>query len=448
MQLAQLLGGANFQFFVRRCSYNYLVVFLELKTKTQIKGAKMTTDKGHFNTQFLGEPVKLPAQNVAATPQVNRKAPTTLVIVLIAAIGSIVGAYLGAYGATGSLPFISSTQNVVINNPSSVNWVSAAAAKGLPSVVTISASGNTSAGTGSGVVLTNDGYILTNAHVVTMNGSTDDVRIEIKTSAGKIFKASIVGTDPTNDLAVIKAAGSGFSPIDFADSSVVNVGDFAVAIGAPLGYDATVTSGVISALNRTISVESASAPDDGGSSLQLWQNQGNVPPVNLNVIQTDAAINPGNSGGALVNDKGELIGINVAIASSAQTSSEAGNIGVGFAIPSNVAKRVADAIIETGKVSHGLLGAIVSDAKFSESAGSFSVGAKIEKLSTGGAAEQAGLKVGDVIIECDGKAIDTAKTLTAAIRSNQAFAKVSLKALRDGSEITVDVTLGDASTIN
>jgi putative serine protease PepD len=448
VHLAQLLGGANFQFFVRRCSYNYLVVFLELKTKTQIKGAKMTTDKGHFNTQFLGEPVKLPAQNVAATPQVNRKAPTTLVIVLIAAIGSIVGAYLGAYGATGSLPFISSTQNVVINNPSSVNWVSAAAAKGLPSVVTISASGNTSAGTGSGVVLTNDGYILTNAHVVTMNGSTDDVRIEIKTSAGKIFKASIVGTDPTNDLAVIKAAGSGFSPIDFADSSVVNVGDFAVAIGAPLGYDATVTSGVISALNRTISVESASAPDDGGSSLQLWQNQGNVPPVNLNVIQTDAAINPGNSGGALVNDKGELIGINVAIASSAQTSSEAGNIGVGFAIPSNVAKRVADAIIETGKVSHGLLGAIVSDAKFSESAGSFSVGAKIEKLSTGGAAEQAGLKVGDVIIECDGKAIDTAKTLTAAIRSNQAFAKVSLKALRDGSEITVDVTLGDASTIN
>jgi putative serine protease PepD len=448
VQLAQLLGGANFQFFVRRYSYNYLVVFLELKTKTQIKGAKMTTDKGHFNTQFLGEPVKLPAQNVAATPQVNRKAPTTLVIVLIAAIGSIVGAYLGAYGATGSLPFISSTQNVVINNPSSVNWVSAAAAKGLPSVVTISASGNTSAGTGSGVVLTNDGYILTNAHVVTMNGSTDDVRIEIKTSAGKIFKASIVGTDPTNDLAVIKAAGSGFSPIDFADSSVVNVGDFAVAIGAPLGYDATVTSGVISALNRTISVESASAPDDGGSSLQLWQNQGNVPPVNLNVIQTDAAINPGNSGGALVNDKGELIGINVAIASSAQTSSEAGNIGVGFAIPSNVAKRVADAIIETGKVSHGLLGAIVSDAKFSESAGSFSVGAKIEKLSTGGAAEQAGLKVGDVIIECDGKAIDTAKTLTAAIRSNQAFAKVSLKALRDGSEITVEVTLGDASTIN
>jgi putative serine protease PepD len=408
----------------------------------------MTDDKGHFNTQFLGEPVKLPVQNLGATAPINRKAPTTLVIVLIATIGSIVGAYLGAYGATGSFPFISSTQNVVINNPSNVNWVSAAAAKGLPSVVTISASGKTSAGTGSGVVLSNDGYILTNAHVVTMNGKTDGVRIEIKTSAGKIFRASIVGTDPTNDLAVIKASGSGFSPIEFADSSVVNVGDFAVAIGAPLGYDATVTSGVISALNRTISVESASAPDDGGSSLQLWQNQGNLPPVNLNVIQTDAAINPGNSGGALVNDKGQLIGINVAIASSAQTSSEAGNIGVGFAIPSNVAKRVSQAIIETGKVSHGLLGAIVSDAKFSESAGSFSVGAQIEELAAGGPAEKAGFKVGDVIVECDGKAIDSAKTLTAAIRSNQAFAKVSLKAVREGSEITVEVTLGDASTIN
>ena len=407
----------------------------------------MTDDKRHFNTQFLGDSVKLPDQNGGTAAPVNRKAPTTLVVVLLASIASIVGAYLGAYGATGSLPFISSTQNVVINNPSSVNWVSAAAAKGLPSVVTISASSKTSAGTGSGVVLTTDGYILTNAHVVTMNGQTDGVKIEIKTSAGKIFRATIVGTDPTNDLAVIKATGAGFSPIEFADSANVNVGDFAVAIGAPLGYDATVTSGVISALNRTISVESASAPDDGGSSLQLWQNQGNVPPVNLDVIQTDAAINPGNSGGALVNDKGQLIGINVAIASSAQTSSEVGNIGVGFAIPSNVAKRVSEAIIETGKVSHGLLGAIVSDAKFSESAGSFSVGAQIEKLSPGGAAEAAGLKVGDVIVECDGKTIDTAKTLTAAIRSNQAFAKVSLKAIREGSEITIEVTLGDASTI-
>lgn len=406
----------------------------------------MTDNKGHFNNQFLGEKVSLPAPSHPTQTSVSRKSPTTLVVVLIATIGSIVGAYLGAYGATGSLPFISSTQNVVINNPSSVNWVSAAAAKGLPSVVTLSVSGKSSAGTGSGVVLSSDGYILTNAHVVTLDGATENVKIEIKTSAGKIFKASIVGTDPTNDLAVIKAAGSGFSPIEFADSSLVNVGDFAVAIGSPLGYDATVTSGVISAMNRTISVDSAAVPEDGSSSLQLWQERTDRAPVNLDVIQTDAAINPGNSGGALVNDKGQLIGINVAIASAASGSSQAGNIGVGFAIPSNVAKRVADQIIKTGKVSHGLLGAMVSDAKFSDSSASFSVGARIEKLTPDGPAEQAGLKVGDVVIECDGSPIDSAKTLTAAIRSKPASAKVTLKVLRDGSEISIVATLGDAAT--
>jgi len=406
----------------------------------------MTDNKGHFNNQFLGEKVSLPAPSHPTQAPVSRKSPTTLVVVLIATIGSIVGAYLGAYGATGSLPFISSTQNVVINNPNNVNWVSAAAAKGLPSVVTLSVSGKSSAGTGSGVVLTSDGYILTNAHVVTLDGATDNVKIEIKTSAGKIFKASVVGTDPTNDLAVIKAAGSGFSPIEFADSSMVNVGDFAVAIGSPLGYDATVTSGVISAMNRTISVDSAAVPEDGGSSLQLWQDRSAIAPVNLDVIQTDAAINPGNSGGALVNDKGQLIGINVAIASAASASSQAGNIGVGFAIPSNVAKRVADQIIKTGKVSHGLLGAMVSDAKFSDSSASFSVGARIEKLTPDGPAEKAGLKVGDVVIECDGSPIDSAKTLTAAIRSKPASAKVTLKVLRDGSEISIVATLGDAAT--
>ena len=406
----------------------------------------MTENKNHFNNQFLGQKVSLPAQGQPVQSPVPRKAPTTIVVVLIATIGSIVGAYLGAYGATGSLPFITSTQNVVITNPNNVNWVSAAAAKGLPSVVTLSVSGRTSAGTGSGVVLTTDGYIVTNAHVVSLDGETQKARIEIKTSSGKIFRASIVGVDPTNDLAVIKAAGSGFSPIEFADSALVNVGDFAVAIGSPLGYDATVTSGVISAMNRTISVDSAAVPEDGNSSLQLWQNNNDRAPVNLDVIQTDAAINPGNSGGALVNDKGQLIGINVAIASAASSSSQAGNIGVGFAIPSNVAKRVADQIIKTGKVSHGLLGAMVTDAKFSDSSASFSVGARIEKLTPNGPAEKAGLLEGDVVIECEGASIDSAKTLTAAIRARPAGAKVTLKVLRDGQEISIVATLGDAAT--
>jgi putative serine protease PepD len=405
----------------------------------------MSDNKSHYNTQFLGEQVKLP-QPAQVAPAPKAKASTTLI--LVAVLGPLLGVFVGASAIGGVLPLLSGSSQVVVNNPGSVNWVTGAAAKALPSVVTLSVSGKSSAGTGSGVVLSEDGYILTNAHVVTLDGSTSDVVIEVKTSADRIFKAKVVGTDPTNDLAVIKASGVGFSPIEFANSSKINVGDFAVAIGAPLGYDATVTSGVVSAMHRTIQVASAAVPKDGGSSLQLWNDGTNAPPVNLDVIQTDAAINPGNSGGALVNDKGQLIGINVAIATATTTASQAGSIGVGFAIPSNVGKRIADQIIKTGKVSHGLLGAFVSDATNSDAAASFSVGALVEKLSANGPADKAGIKVGDVITECDGESIDSAAKLTAAIRSKAANSKVTLKLTRNGKEITVDATLGDADANN
>jgi putative serine protease PepD len=405
----------------------------------------MSDNKSHYNNQFLGEPVKLP-QQPQAVPAPKAKASTSFI--LVAVLGPLLGVFVGASAIGGVLPLLSGSQQVTVNNPGSVNWVTGAAAKALPSVVTLSVSGNSSAGTGSGVVLSADGYILTNAHVVTLDGATSDVVIEVKTSSDRIYKAKVIGTDPTNDLAVIKASGTGFSPIEFADSSNINVGDFAVAIGAPLGYDATVTSGVVSAMHRTIQVASAAVPKDGGSSLQLWNNGTDTPPVNLDVIQTDAAINPGNSGGALINDKGQLIGINVAIATATTTSSQAGSIGVGFAIPSNVGKRVADQIIKNGKVSHGLLGAFVSDATNSDAAASFSVGAKVEKLTANGPADKAGIKVGDVITECDGQSIDSASKLTAAIRSKSANSKVSLKLTRNGKEITVEATLGDADANN
>jgi len=405
----------------------------------------MPDNKNHYNNQFLGEPVKLP-QQPQAVPTHKAKASTTLI--LVAVLGPLLGVFVGASAIGGVLPLLSGSSQVVVNNPGSVNWVTGAAAKALPSVVTLSVSGKSSAGTGSGVVLSEDGYILTNAHVVTLDGSTSDVVIEVKTSSDRIFKAKVVGTDPTNDLAVIKASGTGFSPIEFADSSKINVGDFAVAIGAPLGYDATVTSGVVSAMHRTIQVASAAVPKDGGSSLELWNDGTNAPPVNLDVIQTDAAINPGNSGGALINDKGQLIGINVAIATAASTSSQAGSIGVGFAIPSNVGKRVADQIIKNGKVSHGLLGAFVSDATNSDATASFSIGAKVEKLTANGPAAKAGIEVGDIIIECDGESIDSSAKLTAAIRSKSANSKVSLKLTRNGKEITVQATLGDADANN
>lgn len=402
----------------------------------------MADNKDHYNNQFLGTKVQL--------PQVNQedKKTTKSSFNLWMIFGPFIGVILGAFLVTGNIPYLDAgTSNVIVNNSSNVNWVTGAAAKALPSVVTLSVSGTSEAGTGSGVVLTSDGYILTNAHVVTLDGATSDVVIEVKTSGNQIFKGVVVGTDPTNDLAVVKANGTGFTPIEFTDSSKLNVGDWAVAIGSPLGYDATVTSGVISAMHRTIQVASAAVPKDGGGSLQLWNSNSSAEPVNLDVIQTDAAINPGNSGGALVNEDGQLIGINVAIATASSTS-QSGNIGVGFAIPSNTAKRISDEIIKNGSVSHGLLGAFVSDAKNSDATASFSIGAKVEKLTPGGAADKAGLQVGDIITGCDGERINSASNLTAAIRSKAAFTKVTLTITRNGKEITLKATLGDANAAN
>lgn len=408
----------------------------------------MSEDKKHYNTQFLGEKVKLQKASSDKSGLTPPKQSGSKTLLVAAILGPMLGVFVGAYAINGVIPFSANTSQVVINNIEDVNWVSGAAAKALPSVVTLSVTSDSGAGTGSGVVLTTDGYILTNSHVVTLEGAASDVYIEVKTSSDRIFQATVIGTDPTNDLAVIKAKGTGFTPIEFSDSSNLNVGQYAVAIGAPLGYEATVTAGVISAMHRTIQVASSQVPKDGGSSLELWNNANSQPPVNLDVIQTDAAINPGNSGGALVNEKGQLIGINVAIATANSSSSTAGSIGVGFAIPSNTAKRVADQIIKTGKVSHGLLGAFIKDATNSDKAGSFSIGAQIQKLTAGGPAEKAGLKIGDIVIKVDDEKIDGASKLTASIRAKAANSKVVITFIRDGKEQRITVTLGDAEDAN
>ena len=205
-----------------------------------------------------------------------------------------------------------------------------------------------------------------------------------------------------------------------------------------------VLKGIVSALNRTIQVSSAAAPDNSsGGGLQFWNNNSSAPAVNLDVIQTDAAINPGNSGGALVNDHGQLIGVNVAIASAG--SSGSGSIGVGFAIPSNVAKRIADEIMKSGHASHALLGAMVSDATNSTANASFTVGAKVVKLTSGGAAEVGGVKVGDVIVKLGDKTVTSASELMAAVRQLPAGTKTAVEVVRDGKNVTLQVTLGDAA---
>lgn len=373
------------------------------------------------------------------TPKVRKPLTATGGVI----IGALVASILGGGIAVGGYYLGVAPTPVVVNRSENLNWVSAASTTALPSVVTIKVGDTSGGGSGSGVFLTEDGYILTNTHVVTLDGETKNPTVEVQTYDKRTYSATIVGTDPMNDLAVIKISGPiKFTAIGFADSSSLNVGDPVIAIGAPLGLPETVTTGIVSALNRTISVANSSAPSDG-SGLQLWNGTG-AAPVSLSVIQTDAAINPGNSGGALVDASGKLIGINVAIASTgSSTSGQSGNIGVGFAIPSNVAKRIADEIVKTGKASHGLLGAMVTDQPFNKSSSaSFSVGALIKEVTAGGPAALAGLQAGDVVTKFNGKIILEAGDLTAAVRWEAAGTKAKLEYTRNGKTEVMNVTLG------
>ncbi|HEX7834121.1 MAG TPA: trypsin-like peptidase domain-containing protein [Pseudolysinimonas sp.] len=413
-----------------------------------------------------------PAATVIDPPPAEPKKKTNAGPVVAAlAVGAILGGASGAGVATIALSSnLSNTQaeavtpqTITVNDADSVSAVTAIAAKASPSVVTISVSAASAGGTGSGVVLSSDGYVLTNTHVVTLDGASSNGTIEVTAYDGHLYKAKVVGIDPIVDLAVIKLEGaSGLQPIQFADSGNLNVGDQAVAIGAPLGLANTVTDGIVSALNRSIQIASSAVPDDtseqdsnGGQNgngnsgpFDFW-NFGQDPgatttqsaTISIPVVQTDAAINPGNSGGALVNSRGELIGVNVAIASAGSTNpgTQSGSIGVGFAIPSNLAKRVADEIIADGTATHGLLGATVKDATSDTSE---TVGAQINEVTGGGAAEAAGLKPGDVITSFNETPITSSTDLTAQVRSLAAGTSTSLTYVRDGNAHTIDVKLG------
>ncbi|MEK0157139.1 trypsin-like peptidase domain-containing protein [Arthrobacter oryzae] len=410
------------------------------------------------------------ASDPASTPK--RKAAFgvgTLVASILAAglVGGGVVAASDAFLNDGSTSSVSSTgsqpSTVIVNNKDDVNVITAASVKASPSVVTIKATSGSDGGTGSGIILDEDGHILTNTHVVTLDGKTANATIEVRTSDGRVLTAKIVGTDPLSDLAVIKVDNaSGLTPATLGDSSKLNVGDTAIAIGSPLGLTGTVTDGIVSTLNRTISVASSAAPKEGaddsqsddeggfqfappdGGQSQGTSNQGSIA---INVIQTDAAINPGNSGGALVNSKGEIIGVNVAIASagSDSSSSTSGNIGVGFSVPINHAKRVAQEIIDTGKATHGQFGVSVKAKSSTSSSSSFSVGAEVATVESGSAAAKAGLKVGDVVTKFNDLAISDPNQLTAAVREQPAGASVKVTILRGGQEQQVDVTLGAAA---
>jgi len=332
----------------------------------------------------------------------------------------------------------------VANRPA--GSVEAVAAKVLPSVVKIQIDSGSQSEEGSGVVLTSDGLILTNNHVVAAaDGVAGDPRIPADQNApsvegaagsgnsstvtfsdGRTVPFTVVGADPTDDIAVVRAQGvSGLTPITLGSSSDLKVGQDVVAIGTPLGLQGTVTTGIISALNRPVSTGDEST------------GQTTV----LNAIQTDAAINPGNSGGALVNMNGELVGINSAAASlsggpDGSSGGQSGSIGLGFAIPVDQAKRIADQLVSTGKVTHASLGVQLSDDSHTR-------GAAVAQVITGGPAAAAGLPSGAVITKVDDHPIDSSEALIAAVHSNAPGDTVTLTyADQSGAPQTAQVTLG------
>ncbi|CAA9279961.1 MAG: peptidase S1 and S6, chymotrypsin/Hap [uncultured Blastococcus sp.] len=327
-----------------------------------------------------------------------------------------------AAGATG--------QSVVIRNPETATTATAAAAKAAPSVVTIYVASGSDSGSGSGVVLTDDGYVLTNNHVVTLDGGGSG-SVQARTSDGTLYDATVVGTDPASDLAVIRLEdASGLTPATFADSDEVQVGDVAVAIGAPLGLSNTVTDGIISATNRAVAT--GSTQDDA---------------TVIDALQTDAAINPGNSGGALVNAAGEVVGINSAIATVASgmpgSQSQSGNIGVGFAIPGNTAQRIAQELISTGSATRAFLGVRAQTAADDENSG-VGTGAEVVSIEGDSAAAQAGIQEGDVITAVGDRPVTTSTELTAAVRSQAPGEEVPLTVRRGDDSRTVEVTLGSS----
>lgn len=386
----------------------------------------------NFNTPYVSPIMQQPKKRRSVRP---------LAIATLAMASAIVGGIVASTGFTLSYLSVAQPAPVVVNNTQEVNWVTGAASAASPSVVTLSVISGSGSGSGSGVILTEDGYILTNAHVVTLGGQTETAIITARMANGEVLTAELIGFDPVYDLAVVKVSGVGLKPIVFADSQMLNVGQPVLAIGAPLGLSATVTQGIVSALNRTIQVASSAVDEDAG--LQFWNGTGSAP-ISLQVIQTDAAINPGNSGGALVNEAGELIGINVAIATAGNGAS--GSIGVGFSIPSNTSKRIADEIIATGFATHGLLGAMVRDSAMENS--SFSTGAYVEGVTPGGAADAAGIRRGDIVTKFNGQSVSSSSDLTAMVRAEPAGGKVQIEVLRSGNPRTFEVTLGDASDLN
>ncbi|MGH2601004.1 MAG: S1C family serine protease, partial [Dehalococcoidia bacterium] len=348
--------------------------------------------------------------------------PRTRALFLVVLITALLAGGLG-----GALGYVVAARNGIAGNqtdpgvpplakrpPESVAGV---VKKAMPSMVTVLIRKGDRGGTGSGFVISADGYIVTNAHVA--KGAGSDAQVSVRFHDGQAAQARVVATAPTTDVAVLKVERKDLSPVTFGDSERVAVGDPVIAVGAPLGLQDTVTTGVVSALDRPVS----SREDDPSDAFAA--------------IQTDAAINPGNSGGALLDGAGRVIGVNTAIYTLTRGEEEgSGSIGLGFAIPINQARRIATEIIKSGEARETVLGAEV-DPQYESVTG----GAKLHSVASDGPASKAGLKSGDVVTSLSGRPLAGAIDLVALVRKHAPGTVISLEYQRDGATRKAKVTL-------
>jgi len=363
------------------------------------------------------------ATSPTAPPAPPRRRARWLPFLAVAAVAALVGGLVGRSTASAS--------TTAVSQPASANAAmcvaSDVAANDLPSVVTISARKGTSGGTGSGEIIQEGGYILTNNHVIAV--AADGGQVSILYSDGHSSDATIVGRDPLRDLAVIKAAdgAAGLPVITIGSSASLVAGQPVVALGAPLGLSSTVTSGIVSALDRYLSVAG-----DAGQAAHL-----------IGAIQTDASINPGNSGGALVDCAGRLVGVNSAIATVPNSAGQAGggSVGLGFAIPIDLAKPIAEEIIATGTVTHLSLGiqAQLIPPAVAQKAG-VPEGLYVQSVTPGGPAANAGIQQGDVITQVDGHAATSVEQITVAELTAKSGMSIEVTYERSGTSATAKLT--------
>ncbi|MEV3931995.1 MULTISPECIES: S1C family serine protease [unclassified Streptomyces] len=377
-----------------------------------------------------------PGQGADGRPRRGRRGTVLVGAALLALVAGGIGGGIGAYvERNGGLTTVELPQSGRDDGGRAPDSVAGIASSALPSVVTLHVNGSTESGTGTGFVLDGKGHILTNNHVVAPAGSTGDITVTF--SGGESAPAEVVGKDSGYDLAVVKVTGvSGLKPLPLGNSDNVQVGDPVVAIGAPFDLSNTVTSGIISAKQRPIT---AGGEKGDGTDVSY-----------VDALQTDAPINPGNSGGPLVDSEARVIGINSAIraadSGSGLDGGQSGSIGLGFAIPINQGKRVAEELINTGKATHPVIG-VTLDMEFTGDGAK--VGGKAAEggaaVTEGGPADKAGVRAGDIITEVEGRRVHSGEELIVKIRAHRPGDRLGLVLTRGGKDLSMTLTLGSAS---